>query len=285
MIVDGRALAKEVLARTKECVQKLARAPRILAIVVNETPATQSYLRIKAARAVDAGCMFEVQRFPKDTSADVLREAVMTADSDAVIVQLPLPSGASTKEVCDAIPPMKDADVLSSVARAKFGRGDTDALLPPVVGALREIFIQNNVETKGRSVVVIGNGWLVGNPCAVWLRQQGADVEVITLESDDLRNCSTPGVEQLRAADIIISGAGVPNLIHPEYLKQGVVLIDAGSSEAGGVIVGDANPSCAEKCSVFTPVPGGIGPLAVACLFENAVLLASLVQQVDDKSL
>jgi len=78
----------------------------------------------------------------------------------------------------------------------------------------------------------------------------------------------------LSTADIVVSGAGVPYLIKPEHLKQGVVLIDAGTSESDGAIVGDADPSCAEKCSVFTPVPGGVGPLAVACLFENAVLLA-----------
>jgi methylenetetrahydrofolate dehydrogenase (NADP+)/methenyltetrahydrofolate cyclohydrolase len=88
----------------------------------------------------------------------------------------------------------------------------------------------------------------------------------VTSKSDDLSAL-------LGAADIIVSGAGSPHLITPDLLKEGVVLIDAGTSESGGVIAGDADPSCASKCSLFTPVPGGVGPLAVACLFENAVTL------------
>ena len=84
----------------------------------------------------------------------------------------------------------------------------------------------------------------------------------------------------LAQADIIVAGAGVPHFIKPEMLKEGVVLIDAGTSESGGTIVGDADPSCANKCSLFTPVPGGVGPLAVAKLFENAVTLAERTMNI-----
>jgi methylenetetrahydrofolate dehydrogenase (NADP+)/methenyltetrahydrofolate cyclohydrolase len=89
----------------------------------------------------------------------------------------------------------------------------------------------------------------------------------VTLESGDLS-------ASLRGADLIVSGAGSPHLVKPDMLKEGVVLIDAGTSESGGAIVGDADPACADKCSLFTPVPGGVGPLAVACLFDNVVTLA-----------
>ncbi|MCX6787546.1 MAG: bifunctional 5,10-methylenetetrahydrofolate dehydrogenase/5,10-methenyltetrahydrofolate cyclohydrolase [Candidatus Kaiserbacteria bacterium] len=266
MIVDGRVLANEVLARAKARARELSRVPRVLGIVANTTPATQSYLRIKEKRATDAGCVFEVQRFLEDTNADLLCRAIAATNADTVIVQLPLPSGIDTKKVCDAIPLEKDADVLSSVARTKFEHGDADALLPPVVAAVREIFIQYTIEVKGKSAVVIGNGWLVGNPCAVWLKQQGAEVSMVTLESGDL-------AAALSVADIVISGAGSPHLIKPDMIKEGVVLIDAGTSDSGGALAGDADPACAEKCALFTPVPGGVGPLAVACLFENAVTL------------
>ena len=104
------------------------------------------------------------------------------------------------------------------------------------------------------------------------LRALGAEVSVVTKESGDL--------SLLTDADIVISGAGVPGLIRPEHLKEGVVLIDAGTSESGGAIVGDADPACAEVASVFTPVPGGVGPVAVACLFRNvAALLGSPLQE------
>ena len=274
MIIDGRTLAQEVLARAKARAERLPHSPRVLGIVANETPATLSYLSIKGKRATDAGCIFDVQKFPEETNAISLREAIASSDADAIIVQLPLPNGIDARAVCDAIPTEKDADALSIAARTKFERGDADALLPPVVAAVREIFMQGNVEVKGKHAVVIGNGWLVGNPCAAWLTQQGATVSVLTSQSGNLFDGALPAGRQVRAADIIISGTGSPHLIKPDMLKEGVVLIDAGTSESGGALAGDADPACAEKCSLFTPVPGGVGPIAVACLFENAVSLA-----------
>ena len=255
MIIDGRQIARDILARTKTRAERLPHPPRVVAIVGDETPATISYLRIKGARAADAGCVFE--RRPLGASF---------ADADAVIMQLPLPEGVNQKEACDSIPLLKDADVLSSIAREKFERGDADALLPPVVGAVAEIFKTYAIEPRGKRTVVVGAVCLVGAPVATWVAQQGANVEVITLESGD--------TSALKEADIIVSGAGSPHFIKPEMLKQGVVLIDAGTSESSGVLVGDAEPSCSAKCSLFTPIPGGVGPLSVAYLFENAVTLA-----------
>mgnify|MGYP001584455448 CR=1 FL=1 len=258
MIIDGRALAKEILARAKTRAQKLPRPPLVVALTASDTPATRSYLAIKQKRAEDAGCIFETRTL-----------GAKFDDADAVIVQLPVPVGVNQKEVCDAIPVEKDADVLSSAARAQFEMMGlrNPSLLPPVVGAVREIFMQNGIEAKGKRAVVIGDGWLVGNPCAKWLVQQGSDVEVVTLESGNL-------TAALRAADIIVSGAGSPHLIKPEMLQQGLALLDAGTSESDGALVGDADPACADKCSLFTPVPGGVGPVSVACLFENVVTLA-----------
>ncbi len=253
MIIDGRALAGEVLARTKERAGRLSLSPRVIAYVAQEpTPATRSYLNIKKRSAEAAGCLFE------ETSS----KSFFAAGVDAAIIQLPVDPGAMA--MLDTLPIGKDADVLSAVARAKFARGDEDALLPPVVGAIAEIFRTYTVDPKGKKAVVIGAGFLVGGPAATWLAQQGAVVRVVTL-GDDL--------SQLRDADLIVSGAGSPHFIKPEMLKQGVVLIDAGTSESNGRLAGDADPACAEKCSVFTPAPGGVGPLAVACLFENAITL------------
>ncbi len=260
MIIDGRKMATEIFTRTRARVSRAGRgAPLVVALTSADTLATRSYLAIKQKRAEDAGCVLEVRQLGANTD-----------DADAVIVQLPVPAGVSQEEICNAIPVEKDADVLSSSARAKFENGDLRSphLLPPVVGAVREIFVRNKVETKGKSAVVIGAGFLVGAPVATWLKQQGAEVFVLTIETKPEEFAAT-----LRAADIIVSGAGSPHLIKPEMLKQGVVLIDAGTSESSGEIVGDADPACAEACSIFTPVPGGVGPLAVACLFENTVTL------------
>ena len=289
MIIDGWKMAAEVLARAKARAERLARRPKVVAIVANETPATRSYLAIKERRAADAGCELEVRRFSEDASTAALRAAVLSAAraADAVIVQLPLPAHADTGAVLAAIPPEKDADVLSSVTRERLASGRKtpgvnassqtpgveeplpSPILPPVAGAVKEIFKYVNISVVGKKAVVVGEGWLVGRPCAAWLAQQGAEVTVLTIE-----NSLEERAAALRAAAIIVSGAGSPHFIKPDMLTPGVMLIDAGASEQGSRIVGDADPACAEVASVFTPVPGGVGPLAVACLFENAVALA-----------
>lgn len=259
MIIDGRALAKEVLARTKARAEALPRRPKVVAYAFSATPATRSYLKIKARSAEAAGCDFSV------------RESLpLSFDTDAVIVQLPLPAEMDTKAILDSITVDKDADVLSSAARVAFEMIDlrNPSLLPPVVGAVQKILESGNIEVRGKKAVVLGDGWLVGKPVATWLTQQGAEVAVITL-SDFAGARAT-----LAQADVIVSGAGSPHFIKPEMLKEGVTLIDAGTSESDGTLAGDADPVCADKCSLFTPVPGGVGPVAVAYLFENVVTLA-----------
>jgi methylenetetrahydrofolate dehydrogenase (NADP+)/methenyltetrahydrofolate cyclohydrolase len=243
--------------RTKARAENLHRRPNVLVYVApEETAATRSYLKIKARSAEGAGCDFEETRSLAPSSR-----------ADALVVQLPLPSDVDLVSILNAIPLEQDADVLSSAAREKFERMDAGALLPPVVAAVREIFEKYEVVVQGKKAVVIGAGFLVGAPCATWLREQGAEVSVVTTTSGNL-------AEALKDADIIISGAGSPHFIKPDMLQQEVVLIDAGTSESNGEIAGDADPACAPMCSLFTPVPGGIGPLAVACLFENVVTLA-----------
>ncbi len=262
MIIDGKKIAGEILAATRVRVAALGRAPVVRAITVSPNAATESYLRIKSARAEDAGMHLEVISLPHSATTE---DVILALGGDATIVQLPLPPSIDTTTVLNSIPITQDADVLSRVARALFEQGDS-AIFPPVVAAVKEILMRANVSAKDKKAVVIGKGWLVGEPVATWLTQQGAKVTTFTKESVDLAGT-------LLDADIIVSGAGVGHLIQPSMIKQGVVLIDAGTSESGGALVGDADPDCANTASVFTPVPGGVGPIAVACLFANVAEL------------
>lgn len=268
MIIDGRALAREVLAQAKARAETLPRSPRVLVIVANETAATRSYLAIKKARAADAGCVLDELRFDTRATTEELCLAVHTSPADAIIVQLPLAEQLDARRICDTIPPSKDADVLSIAARMQFEADEREALTPPVALAVAKILEFGNVDPKGKKAVVVGAGWLVGKPCATWLAHAGADVSHLTLESGH--------TDMLKEADVIVAGAGSPHFIKPDMLKDGVVLIDAGASESNGELAGDADPACAAKCSLFTPVPGGVGPVAVACLFENVVTLAEM---------
>ena len=266
MIIDGREIAADILASTRKRIAPLGRELIVRAIVMDPTGATESYLRIKSARAADAGMKMEIVQVAIDATTEEVMGAVSAPGADGVIVQLPLPETVTASLILDEIPIMKDADVLSRDAYENFVYRKPDALLPPVTAAIKEVIERTQTEVKGRRAVILGSGRLVGQPAAVWLEEMGADIVVLTRSSESLA--------ELQNADILILGAGSPHLVKPGMLKKGVVIIDAGTSESNGAIVGDADPACAEMASVFTPVPGGMGPIAVACLFQNVAELA-----------
>lgn len=263
MNVDGRAIAQDILKEVREMLDGKPLTMR--AIVVAPTMATQSYMRAKARAAETAGITFEVLELPESASTDQVAEAARAPGTDAVIVQLPLPEHIVTSRVLAAISPNADADALTPDARA------SGMPIPPVAAAVEEVLARTGVAIEGAHVAVVGKGRLVGEPVATRLAALGAIVESF----DD----QTFTQSALANADIVVSGTGVPYLIMPDMVKEGVVLIDAGTSEApegaveGSRLLGDIDPAAASKASVYTPVPGGIGPVTVACLMRNAALL------------
>ena len=270
MIIDGKKIATEILAKTRMRISTLGRTPVVLAITVAPNAATESYLKIKSARAHEAGMILAVARYPDSVTEEELIARIDSATEDAIIVQLPLPAALDAKRVLDAIPLKQDADVLGKLARDAFASGDANTCMPPVVGAVAHILTSASVDPRGMRAVVVGEGWLVGNPVASWLRARGATVTVANQESESMLP------EMLADADVVVSGAGHARLITNDMVKEGAILIDAGTSESGGQLVGDMDPRCAEVASVFTPVPGGVGPIAVACLFANVAWLVLL---------
>lgn len=272
MIVDGRAIAADILNETKARVETLGRTPVVRAITADPSPATLSYLKIKAAKAASAGMQLEVVTLDGGATYAEFESALQAPGADAVIVQLPLPNGVDSETLVNSIPERLDADVLSARAYHAFEVQKEGALPPPVVAALSEVLHRARVSVPGARAVVVGQGKLVGKPSALWLSQQGAIVTTLTRESVD--------VSEIEQADILVLGAGSPSIVGPGDIKDGVVLIDAGTSESGGQVVGDADPACADRAGVFTPVPGGMGPIAVACLFRNvATLLERSLQE------
>lgn len=268
MIVDGRLIASEVLHDVCKSVRSRAHAPVVRAITLRPSPATRSYLRIKVARA-NEGCMkMDVVALPDEaTEADVV-QAIQAPGADAVIVQLPLPSDYDTIGIVNQIPEHLDADVLSERAYARFDENTEGALIPPVAGAVLEVIRHIGIDMKNKKTVVVGRGQLVGRPVATALSRLGADVSTVSKETSE---------EEKRAlylsADVLVSGAGAAHIITPDLIQEGVVLIDAGTSGSKGGVAGDIHPDCAKKASYLTPVPGGIGPIAVSCLFRNTALL------------
>lgn len=255
MIIDGRAIAEEVYASLAKMEGNRARA-RLGILVGASTPVIEQFVRIKQKAAERIDVAVERVDVPEgaDTESALGILAELMARSDGVIVQLPLPEALDADIIINAVSPEKDVDGISAVP----------LVLPPVAGAVAEICAHAGVIMEGKRAVVVGSGRLVGKPVARLLEQKGAYVQVLT-KGDSLA--------PLKEADIVVLGAGEPGLVRPEHVREGVVLIDAGTSEAGGRVAGDADPACAEVASVFTPVPGGVGPIAVAMIFKNLYTL------------
>jgi methylenetetrahydrofolate dehydrogenase (NADP+) / methenyltetrahydrofolate cyclohydrolase len=237
----------------------------------DHTFAGQKFVNIKKKFASD----INVNVIEENISSEINKveligkiQNVATA-TNGIIIQLPLPSHFDRDIILDSIQECLDVDVLSKKSLEKFKDG-TLQILPPVVGAIKEILDRSGVNIKSKKVVIIGKGMLVGEPSAIWFEREGGSVEIVDSKTHNLE-------EKTREADIIVSGAGRPYIIAPDMIKEGVVLLDAGTSEMHGKLAGDAHPSCADKCSVFTPVPGGIGPITVAVLFRNLLTLSKKV--------
>lgn len=260
MLVDGRAIAKEMtetLARERE-----AMGPLSLGIVMSEgDAATESFVKIKSRVAERLGVELVRCALRSDATTEGAVAAVLelSGKTQGIIVQLPLPSGIAADVVLSAIPASLDVDGVRPEPPHAPVR-------PPVAEAVAEVLVRSGIAAAGKKAVVVGAGRLVGAPAAELLRDLGAQVTVVTHAHGSL--------DALKDADLVVLGAGDPGLVTPEMLKEGVVLIDAGTSESAGKLMGDADPSCANVASVMTPVPGGIGPIAVAMIFKNLFVLA-----------
>ena len=249
MIVNGKQVAAEILEQLAAERKTLPPVLRLGVVMGEGDAASESFVKIKE-RLADKLNVVVVRDFVTTTQEALRALERLSKNCEGIIVQLPLPEAVDVEAVIAAIPKEKDVDFLN----------------PPVARAIGEVLSRAGVAALQKKAVVVGAGKLVGAPAAELLRELGAEVKVITQSHGSL--------SELKDADIVVLGAGEPGLIKPEMLKQGVVLIDAGTSEAAGKLVGDADPRCAEVASVFTPVPGGLGPIAVAMIFKNLFTLA-----------
>lgn len=268
MRVDGRAVAESVYAELAPQYASLGRSPLLGIVVAGENPVIESFVRTKERAASRLGVAMRRVNLPDTASTEEIVRAgsELAADCDAAIMQLPLPSQASVDAALSAIPNEKDVDALNP----SVSEGDR-RVHAPVALAVVEILRRGGVRIDGARTVVVGAGRLVGAPAAWLLRSLGADVSVFSLEEGS--------IEDLKEADIVVLGAGNPGFVKPEHLKPGVALVDAGTSELKKKLRGDADPACEEIASLFTPVPGGVGPVAVSMIFRNLLDLVCTAER------
>lgn len=283
-ILNGKELSEKILTNIKKEIKKSNLKLKLAVVQVGENLISQIFINQKKKACQLAGIDFKLHQFDKKISLQELKKEikkiVRNPVNSGVIVQLPLPGRFLAEEILNLIPEEKDVDVLSEKSLGKFYQG-TLKILPPTVGGILRLLKNYRLDLKGKNTVILGAGRLVGNPLALRFLKEKATVSVLNEFTKD-----TPSFT--RKADILISGVGKPNLIKGSMIRRGAVVIDAGISmktttrpphspaRGGslGKLLGDIDfKSVSKKAKYITPVPGGVGPMTVACLLENLVKL------------
>jgi len=274
-IIDGVAVSAEIRAELKTRVAKLkekGKTPGLAVIMVGANPASAVYVRNKIKACEEVGIHSLRYDFPADAEPKevltLIEELNGRSDVHGILVQLPLPPQFSISEILQTISPDKDVDGFHLYNVGGLVVGDT--VFPPCTpyGVLK-LLEHEKIELEGKNVVVVGASNIVGKPMALMLMQREATVAICHAKTRDLAQFTI-------LADILVVAAGKPNLIVPQMVKAGAVVIDVGINRLpSGKLVGDADfEGLLEKASYITPVPGGVGPMTVTMLLYNTIASA-----------
>lgn len=279
MIIDGKACASKLNQRTREAVEDLMKrtnaTPVLAVILVGDDPASQVYVRNKTRQASDAGIESLEHRLPAQTSESALLALIEALNADAtvhgILVQLPLPQHIDESLVIDAISAAKDVDGFHALNAGGLLNGDDRSLVPCTPQGCVILAKQAcGDDLTGRHAVVVGRSNIVGKPLAVLLLQENCTVTVVHSRSRDI-------AAVCRNADLVFAAVGRAALVTADWIKPGAVVIDVGinrvGSEADGYhLVGDVDFNSVQSVAgAITPVPGGVGPMTIACLLRNTV--------------
>jgi len=268
-LMDGTALAARIRTELRGDVGELGEIG-LATVLVGEDPASKIYIRLKHRAAEEVGIRAVDRRLPEETSEDELLQLVGELNDDdsidGILVQTPLPSHIDEARVMRTIDPMKDVDGLHpfNAGQLFFGRQTFVGATP--VGIMR-LLGEYGIPIEGARAVVVGRSLIVGRPVAMLLLHANATVTICHSRTDDL-------ARQTLDADILVVAVGTPAVITADMVKLGAAVIDVGINRTEGGLVGDVDPAVAEVAAFLTPVPGGVGPMTIACLLENAVRAA-----------
>ena len=275
-IIDGKAIAKKLRAEYHARVDVLRSrhnvTPALAVVLVGDNPASQSYVRGKIAGCKEVGIRSELIELPADTTEEQVLDQIERLNNDAtvhgILVQLPLPAHIRVSSVLEKISVEKDVDGFHLYNMGGLVTGNT-VFSPCTPYGVQKILEHENIPVEGRNVVVVGASNIVGKPTALMLMQQDATVVICHKKTRDLGHFTL-------LADILVVAAGVPNLIVPQIVRTGAVVIDVGYNRLpDGRIVGDVDfEGVKEKASYITPVPGGVGQMTVTMLLHNTILSA-----------
>lgn len=279
IIIDGKKLSKEILSKVKNTVAFLDFQPVFCDVLVGNDSASLQYVQMKAKMAETVGIAFHKATFPASiNTADLIKEIKILnkiKNMCGIIIQLPLPAHINKQAVLDAINPNLDVDCLGTVTSKKFYNGKMELGFPTALACMA-ILDSLNLDLAGKNIVVLGQGELVGKPVIALLRFRGFYPTVIASKTENKN-------ELIKKADVIISGIGKGKYITGNMIKNGAVLIDAGTSESNGGIVGDVDLESVKNVAGYvSPVPGGVGPVTVAMLLNNVLTVAQSFAKTQD---
>ena len=267
--IRGKPIADRIRAEVAEEVRRLG-GLGLVTVLVGDDPASEIYIGLKQKAAAAAGITATDLRLPADITEAALLERIAELNADesvhALLVQLPLPAHIDAARVMRSIDPRKDVDGLHP-----FNAGQLYLGRPTLVGAtpigIMAMLDEHRIELDGAHAVVIGRSDIVGKPVAHLLLQRNATVTICHSHTRDLSRHTLD-------ADVLVAAVGVPAFISADLVKLGAAVIDVGISRTEAGVVGDVDPGAVDSAAYLTPVPGGVGPMTIACLLENAVRCA-----------
>jgi methylenetetrahydrofolate dehydrogenase (NADP+)/methenyltetrahydrofolate cyclohydrolase len=268
-IMDGKAVAAKVRAEVAAEVADLGEVG-LATVLVGDDPASDIYISRKHDAAKEVGIRSDDRRLPADISQEELLEVVaeLNADDsiDGILVQSPLPGDLDEARTIVALDPAKDVDGFHPVNAGLLYLG-RPALVPATPLGVMRLLDEYRIQTAGARAVVIGRSNIVGKPMAHLLIQGNATVTICHSRTVDMAFHTT-------AADIVVAAVGVPALVTADMVKAGATVIDVGINRTEAGLIGDVDPGVAERAAYVTPVPGGVGPMTIACMLANTVKAA-----------
>lgn len=270
-IIDGRAVAQGVKNQIKEFVNKKVnegkRVPKIASILVGNDGGSIYYINSQEKVALSLGLLFDKILLDEDIKEEELIELINKLNNDntidGIMIQVPLPKHINEKKVVESISPLKDIDCLTTESVGKLYIGEK-GFIPCTPNSVMHLIKSLGVDIKGKEAVVLGRSNIVGKPVSQLLLNENATVTICHSKTKDLQ-------EVCKRADILVVAIGKPKFVDDNFVKEGAIVIDVGTSSVNGKITGDVDfNKVIEKASYVTPVPGGVGALTTTLLIKNA---------------
>jgi methylenetetrahydrofolate dehydrogenase (NADP+) / methenyltetrahydrofolate cyclohydrolase len=271
-LIDGKAIAAKLRGEVAEraaVLRKRSIAPTLAVVLVGDDPASAVYVRSKTKAAREAGVDVRDHKLPETTSQDELMALVRTLNDDPIVdgilVQMPLPPQCDSDAVIRALDPAKDVDGLTATSLGNLAQGRPTFVACTPKGCMR-LLREVNAHLEGARAVVLGRSLLVGKPISLLLQNANATVTMCHSRTRDL-------ADEVKRADIVVAAIGKPEMVKGDWIKDGAIVLDVGINRtADGKLVGDVEfTKAAQRAKAITPVPGGVGPMTIACLLENTV--------------